>query len=133
MRYKEDDTRYDEYPKEIPERKLFLKTLCTEFGLEYEELFKKKDSIAVRDVDFGEKRCQTLKNIYLFNNTLQIILILGETFQLGETITFIAMFNITIGLLTSTWVFSEHVGISFASKFDYVTKDHILDNLHKYS
>lgn len=133
MRYKEDDTRYDEYPREIPERKLFLKTLCTEFGLEYEELSKKKDSIAARDVDFGEKRCQTLKNIYLFNNTLQIILILGETFQLGETITFIAMFNITVGLLTSTWVFSEHVGISFAAKFDYVTKDRILDNLHRYS
>ena len=50
-------------------------------------------------------------------------MILLEFFIRDETITFIAMFNMAIGVLCSAWVFAKHSGYKFAAKYKYVFKE----------
>ena len=51
-----------------------------------------------------------------------MFLVLLETFHNDNTVTFIAMFNVTFGLLMSTLTFAEHIGHKFAAKYPYVFK-----------
>ena len=47
-------------------------------------------------------------------------LILYETFQRNDTVTFLAMFNVMFGLMMCTLTFSEHVGHKLAARYPYV-------------
>ena len=52
-------------------------------------------------------------------------LILYETFQRNDTVTFLAMFNVMFGLMMCTLTFSEHVGHKLAARYPYVFVDQI--------
>jgi len=48
---------------------------------------------------------------------------LTETFKNDYTITFMATFNLSFGLLMSTLTFAEHAGHKFAAKHPYLFKE----------
>ena len=52
-------------------------------------------------------------------------LILYETFNDDDTISFMAMFNVMFGLLMSTLTFAQHTGHKLAAKHPYHYKDEI--------
>ena len=51
-----------------------------------------------------------------------MFLVLLETFHNDNTVTLIAMFNVTFGLLMSTLTFAEHIGHKFAAEYPFVFK-----------
>lgn len=55
-------------------------------------------------------------------------LVLYETFDKDDTVTFLAMFNVMFGLMMSSLTFSEHIGHRFAAKYTYVFADEIYKN-----
>lgn len=113
----------DAMPQPIDEVKLLMKTLWIHLGFEMND-----GEADGQHTDFPEQRYRATKNIKLIENILQMCLILFETFQDDDTVTFIAMFNFMFGLLTSTLTFSEHVGHRFAAKHPYVFADEVAIN-----
>ena len=114
--------------KEIKELDLLIATARTQIGLEQKIQGDKKD------LDYPERRYRASKNVKNIENTLQMFLVLLETFHNDNTVTFNAMFNVTFGLLMCTLTFAEHIGHKFAEKYPYIFKaeyDEILKKKHE--